>query len=260
MKRNGTTARFLALAVASITWFAPAALAETVSARVGFSRVIDLDVGVDGTVAGVAVGEGEAVLPGTLLLRLETKPFQAALDSANAALELAKEELAEAMRSYDRDQVLYDDGSLSTVELDQSRIALLKHKAATTAAARDVAEARLNLGMSKIVVSEPGVVTEVNVSTGAHLNQRSGRGPAIRFGLYPLVARTNLEKISVDQLSIGDELSAIQNNASIAVKVVRILAPDQHGRFTVVFEGDINGPAGTPVQIEIPRVIKTFSN
>jgi len=160
---------------------ASATFADSISGRVVHANVYELSVGVDGIVDGIAAREGERVLAGTQLLSLENSVFDADIAAATTSLSLIKEELVESKRSFERDQALYDEGSLSTVELDLARIEMLRQQSRVAAVNAAVADAKQKKAMAQIIAPEAGMVVRLNAAKGQRINVSAQHAPLLVF-------------------------------------------------------------------------------
>lgn len=113
-------------------------------------EALTLGLGVSGQIEEVLVAPGDKVEKGQLLLSLNTKRFQAKLDAALVRLDFLKFKLQLAEEDYARQQELYEEGSLSTVELQilelnvkQAKSELAAGRSAYHAANRDRANAQI---------------------------------------------------------------------------------------------------------------------
>ena len=101
------------------------------------ARYAQMVMPVDGMVGEILVGEGEKVKAGQSLIRLVRQDYQARVDSARsdvaraaAAVEQARVSLADAQREFQRQQRLEAAGATSKQQLDQSKTAVDRSRAA----------------------------------------------------------------------------------------------------------------------------------
>lgn len=91
---------------------------KTISGEVDASE-IDVGVKVPGRLAEIFVKEGEPVKKGQVLGRLEGKELDAKLQTVNAALDEANEQLVLAQKTYDRINNLYKTGVVPKQQFDE---------------------------------------------------------------------------------------------------------------------------------------------
>lgn len=149
MKKKLIISLLLSLATMS---FSMIGLAQTqnLSDALAEGKELTLGVGVGGQIKEVLVAPGDSVEKGQHLLSLNTERFQSKLDAALAGLDFLKFKLQLAEEDYARQQELYEEGSLSTVELQmlelnvkQAKSVLATGRAAYHAANRDLENAQI---------------------------------------------------------------------------------------------------------------------
>jgi RND family efflux transporter MFP subunit len=135
--------------------------AQTLSDALTQGEALGLSVGVSGQVAEVLVEVGETVEKGQILLTLGATPYVSKLEASRAKLSYAKFKLQLLEEDYARQQELYDEGSLSAVDLQllDLSVKLARSDAATARAALDLANA--TLAYTKIISPADGKVIAV---------------------------------------------------------------------------------------------------
>jgi multidrug efflux system membrane fusion protein len=79
---------------------------------------------IGGMISGIHFKEGQEVKQGDLLITIDPRPSQAALDQAQAALQRDTAQLEYAKINYDREQKLFDQKLISRDELDTNEASL----------------------------------------------------------------------------------------------------------------------------------------
>lgn len=150
-----------------------AANGQTLSDALSEGESLALTVAVSGEVAEVLVAPGEQVKKGQLLVSLNVTGFQSALAAAKATLAYAKFKVQLVREDYERQQELYDEGSLSSVELQilelgvlHDEVALAHAQAAHVVALSNLAYARITAPVNGEVVALPVVGQRVSVAAG----------------------------------------------------------------------------------------------
>ena len=148
-------------------------MAQSLSDALSNGEALALSAGVSGQVARVLVKPGDQVKQGQLLLSLGTTTYQSRLDATQAAQAHARFKLQLVEADYARQQELYEEGSLSTVELQQLdlQVKQARMQLASASAAVDVAAA--NLSFTKIVAPVDGRITAVPL-VGQRVNINAG--------------------------------------------------------------------------------------
>ena len=206
---------------------------------------------VEARIIAVPVEVGQVVAPGTVLVEVEVPEVQARLDQALAEVERAEAQraqsaaqveeaeatLQETERSLTRLQRLRTSGHESEENLEQKRSAvqvatarLRSAQAQGQAAIAEVtrahaasAQARLDLGRTRIVADHPAVVLRRLVDPGSR--------PAVGEPLLHLVRRENLEITAqvpvraVADLTVGQTVTINREHRDVSGKV-RVLEPE----------------------------------
>lgn len=129
------------------------------------------DVEVRARVTGILLKrhyrEGGAVKTGQLLFEIDPAPFRAALDKAEAELARAEADLARMTREAARLAPLREAGAVSRKEHDDAVSGEAIARAQVQAARALVAEARLNLGYTRVVAPISGISGRAAQSEGS---------------------------------------------------------------------------------------------
>ncbi len=225
--------------------------AENVTGRIEHKKLFPLSVGVDGVVDGISVKEGERVLAGTVLLSLNAASFDASISVADAQLSLAREELNEARRSFDRDQALYDEGSLSTVELDLARIEMLRQEMRVAVANAELVKAKSRKAMSQIVAPEAGLVQEFNVAKDQRISMSALQQPMLVFATSALKVVAQIELGEKELPAISSKVSLSSGRASGTGIVQSVIAGDSEMLISIsIEENQSSFVPGTAVTID----------
>jgi len=157
--------------IAGLTSYGVAA--QTLSDELAAGETLGLSVAVGGEIAEVLVAPGDQVKHGQLLLRLVDKTYQSRLDAAKSAQDYARFKLQLQEEDYARQQEIYDEGSLSTVELQeldlkvkQTRSELASARAAVNAAAAVLSFSKITAPADGLVIAVPMVGQRVSVDAG----------------------------------------------------------------------------------------------
>lgn len=140
--------------------------AAQLNGTLNWSQRLPMGLVVSGIVAKVPVSVGQNVNKGDLLLALDKRSFQAALNKASTQSRHAKALWEEAQRENERSIELFDRTVLSEHELTQSHIALKQARATHQAAKSDLTQAYLSMQHSMLKAPFAGVVVELNAGVG----------------------------------------------------------------------------------------------
>ena len=132
---------------------------------------------VEGHLMGVYVKEGEPVQEGQLLFRLDDATYRAAVEAADANVQMMTAALNRAQLEYDGKKTLRQKGVISDLELSFSESDLNVAKANLAAAKAALTSARNDLSYTEIRSPSNGVVGRIPYRRGDLV------GPSIQDGL-----------------------------------------------------------------------------
>lgn len=122
---------------------------------------------VGGTLQKLLVTEGQAVKKGQPLFIIDQVPYQAALNTAEAALKAARAQESTALLSYESRKKLFDEKVVSDFDLQTAQNTLLSAKAAVAQAEAQVVNARNSLSYTVVKSPSDGVVGTLPYRQGA---------------------------------------------------------------------------------------------
>ncbi|AKJ03033.1 membrane fusion protein (multidrug efflux system) [Archangium gephyra] len=133
----------------------------------------DVAAGAMGKVMSVHVERGSVVRKGDVLVKLDSRSASASLEEARAQLALAKSQQALADAECERNQKLFEGGTVSTAEHDRAQAQC--RNAAAQAAATTARMTLLEINATDATIRAPfdGVVSERAVSVGEYVRQDS---------------------------------------------------------------------------------------
>ncbi len=127
---------------------------------------VELRPRASGYVQSVAYKEGHDVKQGDLMFQIDTRPYRAALDNAQAQLARARVAKQLEILRNKRAQSLIDDDAISHEELDLRRAAQAQSTADVQAAEAAVATAKLNLSFTEVRAPVSGRASRALVTVG----------------------------------------------------------------------------------------------
>jgi membrane fusion protein (multidrug efflux system) len=133
------------------------------------SRQVEIVARVNGFLEKRVYQEGSLVRAGQVMFRQDTKPFQAALDSAKAALAQQDARLQVARSNLERVKPLAAKNALSQKDLDNAIGQDQSAAAAVESAKADVDQAQLNLGYTTIFTPVTGLSSYARVNDGSYI-------------------------------------------------------------------------------------------
>lgn len=170
---NVVTAVKFFLSAFVIAIFSATSAAQVLSDGLSKGEVLTLSPGVSGQVAEVLVKPGDQVKKGQLLLALGDATYQSRHEAVKATQVHAKLSVQLLEEDYARQQELYEEGSLSSVELQlldlvvkQARMELASARAAVDVAAANLAYTKIIAPVEGEIVAVPLVGQRVSVNAG----------------------------------------------------------------------------------------------
>jgi len=129
-------------------------------------NMITIKSRVDGQIQGVKFTEGQNVEAGTPLIQIDPRPFQAALELAQATKEKDEASLASAQADLTRWAELVTQGYKSQQTYDQQKATVAQLKASIKGDEAQIDNAKLNLGFSDIRAPISGRLSRRMVDPG----------------------------------------------------------------------------------------------
>lgn len=141
-------------------------LTSTYSATIEGRQDVNVLPQVSGTIQKVCVNEGQKVHRGQSLFIIDQVPYQAALNTARANVEVAKAQLATAELSYNSNKELFAQKVVSEYTLKTAENTYLTAKASLAQAEAGLVNARNNMTYTEVRSSADGVVGNIPFRVG----------------------------------------------------------------------------------------------
>jgi RND family efflux transporter MFP subunit len=141
------------------------------------SENVDVRARVHGYIQEIAFKEGTVVKPGDLLLRIDPRPFEAAVSQDEADLAQATATQEKTQLDEERQNQLFERKVNSQQDYDNAIKANLGAKAGVEAAKAALEQANLNLAFATITSSIAGIVGHTDFSVGDYLAAGSAGTP-----------------------------------------------------------------------------------
>jgi len=141
-------------------------LTSSYTASIRGKSDIDIYPQVSGYITDVCVEEGETVRKGQTLFIIDQVPYQAALRTATANVNLAKANVSNAQLTYDSKSELFNKKVVSSFELQTSANALESAKAQLDQALAQEVNAKNNLSYTVVKSPSEGVVGTLPFKVG----------------------------------------------------------------------------------------------
>jgi len=145
----------------------------TFVAQTESSRQVDIVARVSGYLDRIDYREGELVKEGDVLFRIDPKPFQAQLDSAQGELKAQEARHSTAFATLNRIKPLTEMRAMSQADLDKAQGEFDSSRAAVFSAQAKVKEMQLNLSYATIRSPVTGVASRSAQRQGAYISSTS---------------------------------------------------------------------------------------
>lgn len=184
------------------------AIATELPGRLEATRIAEIRARVPGIVQKREFREGSDVKAGQVLFRIDAAPYQAAYESAQAALARAEANLTQASLKVERYQPLVATNAISKQEYDDA-VAAKKQAAADVVAARaQRTTAQLNRGYATVTAPISGRIGRAEVTEGALVGQGEATKLATIQQIDPIYV--NLTQSSSEVLRLRNALASGQ--------------------------------------------------
>ena len=233
--------------------------AADVQATLQWSQRVELSTPVSGVVKSVYVAAGDRVKKGQLLLSLDSTAYRASVAENRSEITRLNAEVEEAKRDLDRVQELYQRTVVSTTDLDQAKLQLVRTQSALSESRARLQRNQKALDDSSLRAPFDAVVVIRQAEPG--LSVATGLQPQMLLTLArsgEMIARANLTYAQIDKLKIGQTLTVILDGTKYTGKIKTLgLEPDKRNDewvypVDVVFQSKSLLRAGAPAQLELP--------
>ncbi len=113
------------------------------------------------------VQTGDAVESGTVLARVDPKPYQEKVEGAQSQLDEAKAALRKGQNDYRRASALYKEQSMTAPEFDTYKKEFQSAQAAVAGATAQLDEAEINLKYTNLTAPLTGLILDRDIEVGA---------------------------------------------------------------------------------------------
>ncbi|WP_426110981.1 efflux RND transporter periplasmic adaptor subunit [Pseudomonas sp. DSP3-2-2] len=163
-------------------------------------RTAEVRARVAGIVLQRVYREGTDVKQGDVLFRIDSAPFQADVDSAEAALRKAEANQYQTRLQTDRYAELVKINAVSRQEAENARAGFLQAQADVASTRAALKRARLNLGYATVTAPIAGRISKALVTEGALVGQGDATALATIQQLQPIYADINQSTRQISEL------------------------------------------------------------
>ncbi|XUX13601.1 efflux RND transporter periplasmic adaptor subunit (plasmid) [Aminobacter sp. BA135] len=181
------------------------------------ARTVELRPRVGGVIETVSVPEGGLVERGQLLFQIDPRPFEVALQSAEAQLRRATVLLEQAKVDLERSQRLAPKGAISEKALDDDVSRKREREAQVEEAKAVVAAARLDLSYTRVTAPISGRVDRVLVTEGNLVAGSPGTATLLTTIVSVDPAQVYFDIDEATYLGFRPEGAAVASPAPVAV-------------------------------------------
>ena len=223
-----------------------ASVTTELSGRVSANLVAEVRPQVGGIVQKMMFTEGSEVKEGNVLYQIDPALFQAAYDSANAALTRAEALLLPARAKAERYRQLAGSNAISRQDFDDAEAAGKKAEADVISAKADVDRARINLAFTSIKAPITGRIGKSSVTTGALLTGFQPLALAVIQKLDPVYVDVTQSSTSLLKMKQSMEKGLIKKDADNQARVRLILEDGTpYSREGILKFSDVTVDSGT---------------
>jgi RND family efflux transporter MFP subunit len=226
-----------------------AAWAIDIKGRLEWLHKTDMRVLVDGVVDKVNVIVGQTVKKGDVLLQLDQREFQAAVDEAKAQLAYVKLQTASAEREHERMLSLFERGLASIEDQKSIELMLAQAKSAQAQAATKLTQAEIALQRTQLIAPFDGLVIAQRVWAGDIIYKTLQKDALISVTQYKkMLARALVPVNILQRYKKGQTIDLTVRNHrytgkiyQLGVEAVRIEPEGAIYELDVSFQPKLNG-------------------
>jgi len=149
-------------------------------------NTVSLKTRIDGQITQVNFVEGQDVKEGELLIQIDPRPYQVALEQAQANLQRDEAQLNNAKVQYERMKALYAGGVIAKQDLDTQEASFGQYEGTIAADKAAIDNAKLNLAYTRITSPINGRIGLRQVDIGNYVTAASGSSMAVITQMHPI--------------------------------------------------------------------------
>lgn len=241
----------------SATLFPQALWAADVPATLQWSQRVELSTPVSGVVKAVNVEVGDLVRKGQVLLSLDSTSYQASVAETESAITRLNAEAEEAKRDLDRVQELYERTIVSTTDLDQAKLRLVKSQSMLAEAHARLRQDQKALDDTSLRAPFDAVVILRQAEPG--LSVAAGLQPQMLLTLAKsgeMIARMHLPSPQIGDLKTGQTVTVNVAGTSYAGIIKTLGLEPLQTKEGAVYPVDVAFKIKQPLRAGAPALVK----
>ncbi len=147
---------------------------------------VSLKTRIDGQIMQVNFNEGQDVKKGDLLIVIDPRPYEVALQQAQANLQKDEAQLTNAKAQYERNNVLYQQGVVAKQDLDTMQASFGTYEGTIASDKAAIENAKLNLTYCYIKSPIDGRIGLRQVDPGNYVTAAGGTAMVVITQLHPI--------------------------------------------------------------------------
>jgi multidrug efflux system membrane fusion protein len=186
-------------------------------------NTVSLKTRIDGQITQVNFVEGQDVKEGELLIQIDPRPYQVALEQAQANLQRDEAQLNNAKVQYERMKALYEGGVIAKQDLDTQEASFGQYEGTIAADKAAIDNAKLNLAYTRITSPINGRIGLRQVDIGNYVTAASGSSMAVITQMRPIAIIFTLPE---------DQLQAVRERMQKGTLQVDVYSRDDRSKLS----------------------------
>ncbi len=238
----------------------PTVMADIVNGKIQWNQRVELSSGVTGQVTAVYVKTGDLVASGDLLVEIDRQLLEIRLSKAASTEKRYAAELFDRQAEFDRNETLFEEGSIAAMEFQRSQLELTRIETAHAIASADLRKAKYQLTLATILAPFDAWVVETPVDPGESVVADEPGRPLLvlaQSGVY--VARIVLPLVLAERLRPETDVTVVVGDtpypgqvSTIALEPVDPAAAMPEYPVRVTFQTDGLIRSGTHCRVQLP--------
>ena len=203
-------------------------------------NTVSLKTRIDGQITQVNFVEGQDVKQGELLIQIDPRPYQVALEQAQANLQRDEAQLNNAKVQYERMKALYAGGVIAKQDLDTQEASFGQYEGTIAADKAAIDNAKLNLVYTRITSPINGRIGLRQVDIGNYVTAASGSSMAVITQMHPIAIIFTLPE---------DQLQAVRERMKQGTLQVDVYSRDDQTKLStgklLTIDNQIDQTTGT---------------